>query len=432
MAKRKTGISAVTILILLALSSMCGGVYAEEAESGYGKATSELVKLVAENPRLKSMLTASIAQAKATNPDRNTNPAQNLEEYYAFVSWAETAMPWALLKKENYPEIFDNTFQSLIYFHYLVDQPLPELKDKGLPYNSLQYAEPFASWLVSFSRSWGGFLDTEASWNDDYYQMALNDPAFGLQHGWYEAPSHWHTFNEFFARYLRSPDMRPIAAPEDDTVVVSYADSVPQGVWAIDGESNLVSPGGVAVKSATLKSIGNLIGDGSAYREAFANGTFTHSFLNVNDYHRYHFPLGGTVKEVRHIQGSNPTGGAIWWDAKNHRYAFDPSAHLGWQAVETRGCVILDTGDYGLVALLPIGMSAVGSVNFEPTVKPGAVVRKGDMLGNFAFGGSDFIMLFQDKVDFALDAPKEQDGSSYQHILVGERLGQITLRKSDD
>ncbi|MEM6379360.1 MAG: phosphatidylserine decarboxylase [Bacteroidota bacterium] len=393
----------------------------EEVE--YGKATKELISLLDHNPELKSMLESSIEKAKAINPDRNTNPAQSLEEYYEFVSWAETTMPWAVIKKEEYPEIFDHIFQSFGAFYFLIDQPLPELEGKGLVHNSLQYYEPFAKWLITFNQSWGAFLDTEDSWNEAYYQMALNDSAFGLQNDWYENPSNWKTFNQFFARYLKSPDMRPISSPDDESVVASYADSQPMGVWKIDDDSNLIGKDGVPVKSATIKSISKLIGDDSEYRDAFANGTFTHSFLNVNDYHRYHFPLGGTIKEARIIEGINPTGGQLWWDTENNRYAFNPSAKTGWQSVETRGCIILETAEFGLVALMPIGMGVVGSVNFEEYVTPGTMVKKGDMLGHFAFGGSDFIMIFQDGVTFRLDAPMQEDGQSYKHLLMGERLG---------
>ncbi len=409
-----------TILIIFS------GCTTPEKKVEYGPATQELFKLIKSNPEVKTLLIASLEKAREINPDRNTNPAHNLEEYYKFVSHCEKSMPWALMKKDEYPEIFDNIFQSLACFYFLIDQPLPELEGKGLVNNSLQYAEPFASWLVTFSRSWGAYLDTEDSWNDEYYEAVLNDPNFGLQNGWYEDPSNWSTFNEFFARYLKSPEMRPIAAPDADSIIASFADSEPQGVWAIDSNSVLVAENGVAVKSASLRSISNLIGEESEYREAFANGTFTHSFLNVNDYHRYHFPIGGTVKEVRIIQGINPTGGVLWWDAENGRYAFDPSAKTGWQTVETRGCVILETDEYGLVALMPIGMVAVGSVNFEDNIQPGVRVKKGDMLGNFAFGGSDFIMIFQEGVNFTIDSPKTADGSAYEHLLMGERLGVIS------
>jgi hypothetical protein len=160
------------------------------------------------------------------------------------------------------------------------------------------------------------------------------------------------------------------------------------------------------------------------------SGYFNHNvpILCQHVDHRYHFPVGGTIKEARIIQGINPTGGQLWWDRENKRYAFNPAAKTGWQSIETRGCIIIETADYGLVALLPIGMAVVGSVNFEPNITPGAAVSKGDMLGHFAFGGSDFIMIFQDGVTFTLDSPKQEDGNMYQHILMGERLGFLSKK----
>lgn len=413
-------------ILLIGIFTSCVEKKSEKKKE-YGTATTALIEIIQSNPEVKSMLISSLEKARQMNPDRKTNPVQNLDEYYDFVSYCETAMPWALVKKPDYPEIFNNMFQSLLYFYFLLDQPLPELEGKGYYKNTLQYADPIASWLNNFSKSWGKYLDTPESWNEEYYQMALNDPAIGLQNGWYEDGSNWKTFNQFFSRHLRSPEKRPIASPEDNSIVVSFADSKPLGVWAIDGNSNIVSNEGVPVKSATLRSVVNLIGEDSNYKEAFANGTFTHSFLNVNDYHRYHFPMAGTIKEARIIPGTNPTGGSISWDGENKRYAFNPS-DVGWQTVETRGCVILDAGEYGLVALLPIGMAAVGSVNFEDNIKAGVQVEKGDMLGHFAFGGSDFIMIFQDKVDFSLDAPKQDGSDSFEHLLMGERLGFLNIK----
>ncbi len=176
-----------------------------------------------------------------------------------------------------------------------------------------------------------------------------------------------------------------------------------------------------------FKSIATLVGEGSAYRNAFAGGTLTHTFLDVNDYHRYHFPVDGTIKEVRIIQSDDAVGGYLTWDPKGKKYALDANTP-GWQNIETRGCVIIETKQYGLVAFLPIGMSQVCSVNFEKSVKAGSTVKKGDMLGYFLFGGSDCVILFQKKVDFALTAQKELNGDG-KHILMGEEFGRITLRK---
>jgi len=394
----------------------------EDQSTNYGVKTLELINLVNQHPEIKSLLIASIEQAKKVNPDKRTNPAQTLEEYYQFVSWTENVMPWQFLEVDYANSLYDRIDQSLCYFFFINDQPLEALEGKDYFNNSLQYHEPYKSWLTSFNKTYGEFMDSEASWNEEYYQIALSDGIFGLQNDWYEDSSNWKTFNQFFARNLKSPNERPIAEPDDNKVIVSATDAQPQGVWAIDNNSMIVEKEGVVVKSGTLYNVKNLIGKESEYAKSFANGTFTHSFLDVGDYHRYHFPLSGVIKEMRIISGESVSGGYTTWDPENKRYKFDASS-VAWQAIETRGCVILETEEYGLVALLPIGMWPVSSVNFENNLQVGDKVSKGDMLGYFLFGGSDFITIFQDKAQFNLDAPKKSESGSYKHQLMGERLG---------
>jgi phosphatidylserine decarboxylase len=116
----------------------------------YGVKTKELINLVESNPNIKSLLLKSIAQAKTVNPDKNTNPAQTLDEYYQFVTWAETCMPWSILPKTPYTLLYDKIDQSLDYFYFINDQPLTELEGQGLYHNSLQYLAPYNDWLVSF------------------------------------------------------------------------------------------------------------------------------------------------------------------------------------------------------------------------------------------------------------------------------------------
>jgi len=388
-----------------------------------GPATLELKRLVATNPELKRFLIASIERAKLINPDRLTNPAQTLEQFFEFVAWTERAIPSRLLSARPDATLYQRMDQSLCYLFFIVDQPLRELEGRGYFNNSLQYAEPYSSWLRTFVRSWGAFLDTPESWNKEYLGMAQADSTFGLSRGWYEDPSHWRTFNQFFARQLKSADQRPIDAPADQSIVVSPVDAIPEGIWAIDNTSRAVEKSGIAVKTGTVQSVEELVGGQSRYKSAFAGGMLTHLFLDVGDYHHYHFPLGGVVKEVAVIPGREMEGGKVTWDPAKKRYRFDPSS-IGWQSVETRGCVILETEEYGLVALLPIGMTPVSSVTFEPAVKEGGRVRKGDRLGHFLFGGSDFVMVFQAGYDFTLVSPRN-DNQRYSHVLVGKRLGRL-------
>jgi phosphatidylserine decarboxylase len=50
--------------------------------------------------------------------------------------------------------------------------------------------------------------------------------------------------------------------------------------------------------------------------------------------------------------------------------------------------------------------------------------------GYFMFGGSDFVMIFQDKVNFGMTAPNDNGGSTYQHLLMGEAYGKLTTKWS--
>jgi phosphatidylserine decarboxylase len=387
-------------------------------ENNHQPITQKLIDLVGKNPEIGLMLETSIAEAKEANPDLTTNPVQSLSDYYNFVDRVSELLPQEMIECSPSLTLRDQMLQGLCYFYFLVDQPLAELEGKGLFNNTLEYYQPFSAWLVDLVKTQGAYLSTKQSWNEELYQTALSDPEFGLDKGWYESPSNWHTFNQFFARYLKSPDMRPIASPDDPSVVTSPADSVPQGVWPIDKDSNIQVEGGLKVKLITYFNVHDLLGKDSAYKDAFANGVLTHTFLNVNDYHRYHFAVGGIIKEKEII--SQNVALEVTWDKEQGKYI--PVDSTGWQFTQTRGCVIVDTGEYGLVALIPMGMAQVSSVNFEDYVQVGASVNKGDMLGNFLFGGSDFIMLFQQKAGFEITAPME-NSTDYQHILVGTEYG---------
>ena len=404
------------VIVLVGLILPASAVFAENAS--HEPITLKLINLLEKNLEIKKMLEASIKEAKKKNPDQKTNPAQSLEEYYDYIDRASKLIPQQIL--ENPPSLIrDQILQSICYFYFLVDQGLPELQDMGLFKNAIQYYEPFSSWLRDFAITWGDFLDTKESWNEKYFQQFYSDPQFGLQTGWYESPFNWKTFNQFFARYLRSPCERPIGCPCDPAIVVSPADSEPQGTWPIDENSNIRKDKGLKVKLVTYYNVNDLLAKESKYKGVFANGVLTHTFLNVFDYHRYHFAVGGTIKEKKIIQ-QNVTL-EVEWDQKEGQYV--PVDSIGWQFFQTRGYVIVDTREYGLVALIPMGMAHVSSVNFEDDVKVGSRHEKGDMLGNFLFGGSDFVMLFQEKAGFKIMVQKKEDKDTYKHILVGAKYG---------
>ena len=385
--------------------------------------TWDLITMIEHNAELKGLLETAIFQAAQMNPDRDTNPVDSLESFYDFMDWSIRAMPWEITPTKKYAGLYDRIDQSMGCFYFILDQPLQELADKGYYHNSLIYHEPFRSWLVKFTSEYGDFLNTEASWCDEYYQEALKNEDFHLQDDLFEEPSNWKTFNDFFARKLRDPSVRPVDEPENDSAVVSPADSVPQGVWQIDDEGCVVmnegeTEDGIPIKTGTLTKVAALL-EGSAYADAFAGGMLTHTFLDVNDYHRYHFPLSGTVKEVFVIPADDAPGGVITWDAQAGRYKEYYSEIYGWQSLETRGVIIMETEQGAAVALVPVGMCEVSSVNFEETVAAGAKVHKGDPMGFFLFGGSDIVMIFSKEAGFEMTAEPKQ------HMDMGRLYGYI-------
>ncbi|MCR4683851.1 MAG: phosphatidylserine decarboxylase [Lachnospiraceae bacterium] len=408
-------LSACTVDINIDPSETAKTAKKETQETARSEAAISIKQALDDDPELMTLMEKSIAKAHEINPDPDTNPVNNVEELYDFIDWNVKGMPWNLLTDVECPTLYDHIDQSIDYLWFLLDQPLDELEGKGYYYPTLQYHEPIASWCREYSVEWGEFLSTPESWNDEYYEKICNDPSMNMQQGWYGDTNQWTTFNEWFSRHLVDPSVRPIA----DTEVVAPADSCPQGIWDVDDNGDLVQKEGVVIKSANFTSIAQLIGPDSDYADSFNGGTLTHTFLDVNDYHRYHFPVTGTVKEVRKIQGTNGAGGITVWDPDSKRYVLEDSIP-GWQMIETRDCVIVDTEDYGLVAILPIGMSQICSCNWEDSVKVGAKVEKGDPMGYFLFGGSDIVMVFQEGVKAELVCPEKESGDGYEHLLMGE------------
>lgn len=420
---------SVMFVICLGAFASCKDDDNNEAEKSqqtteqYSDFTNSFISLVESNAELKQLLIESIDKCKEINPDKESNPVQNLDEYYRLIEWSTKCMPWEIVPQPNGRDLFNRIDQSLNYFYWLVDQDLDELQGKGYYHPSLQYHEPFRTFLIEYTKKWGEYLSTAQSWNSNYLAIAEANAKFGLSNGWYESSSNWHSFNDFFSRKLASPSVRPIAGANDNAVVCSPADSEPQGSWEIDGEGLLVQKEGVAIKSRRYRSTEEMLGS-SLYKANFANGTMTHTFLNVHDYHRYHFPVSGKILEMYSIPGDEAIGGDVIFDAETKTYIIDCSVPQ-WQAIETRSVVVLET-EFGKVAVMPIGMSQICSCVWAPDLHVGKEVKKGDEMGYFLFGGSDIVMLFEPDVQVTLTSP--MTGGAYDHVLMGEEFCRLNKK----
>jgi phosphatidylserine decarboxylase len=232
-------------------------------------------------------------------------------------------------------------------------------------------------------------------------------------------PSDWLTFNQFFAREL-NPGLRPIDTPEDNKIVVAPADCNYRAHYPIGADSSI--PEITIKKTHRFANIEHLL-EGSKYKDVFAGGTYVHYYLSPFSYHRFHTPVSGIVKECF------PIHGLVYLDVtiKDKQFYSPDNAEDGYEFTQARGVITIDTtnspyGNVGIIAVIPIGMCQVSSVNMIAT--NGNNLLKGDEFGYFLFGGSDIIVLFQEGID-----PQISTGSQYRNY--GTKIADCkTLNKS--
>lgn len=217
-----------------------------------------------------------------------------------------------------------------------------------------------------------------------------------------ERPFDYKSFNEFFYRALK-PEARPIAAGAN--VAVFPADGRHLAIPNVD------TAAGFYVKGATF-SLADLFGD-AALAQKFAGGTMVISRLCPVDYHRFHFPVGGTPGDWTLING--------WL------YSVSPVAlrkSLRYLVENKRIRTLIESPDFGTVAMFEIGATNVGSIT-EGFV-PGRAIAKGAEKGLFAFGGSCVITVFQ-RGRIRLDPDLVKAGADHIELYakMGDHMGVV-------
>ena len=366
--------------------------YSSQPPKEHSKIVKKLIKLIKENNWERDFEDAIGAAYKLDLPI--IGGITNLAEYYDylddFVHWTPRET------QEDSRLVYDH----LVAFYFFMQFPSVSKHQTPItPHKPKKHDEltPLSKWIVECADLWGAYLDTPESAKE--VQTFKDDPWFNWDE-YMAPPSGYLTFNEFFARHTK-PGMRPIAGLNDDSVIVSQADCTLVGWWRIGQNSNIhlqqekkVDDKPVVIRSKIFTySIEELLED-SQYADRFRGGIFMHSFLNSTDYHRWNSPVRGKVLESRIIQGQAYLGIEvdkiiIDGEVRNHLSAQDGT---GYQFFQTRGLIVIDS-PIGLVACLPMGMAQVSSVTI--TAEAGVTLRKGEELGYFKFGGSDFVMCFE-------------------------------------
>ncbi|KAK8120740.1 Phosphatidylserine decarboxylase proenzyme 3 [Apiospora kogelbergensis] len=204
-------------------------------------------------------------------------------------------------------------------------------------------------------------------------------------------------FNEFFYRALK-PDARPCSAPDDPNILVSPADCRSVVFNRLDQATKIWVKG----REFTIK---RLLGD--AYPEdakRYENGAMGIFRLAPQDYHRFHIPVDGILREPKLIAGEY--------------YTVNPMAirsALDVYGENVRVICPIDSPKFGRVMVICVGAMMVGSTVI--TRKEGEEVKRAEELGYFKFGGSTILVLFEEG-KMVYDADLVDNSSSALETLV--------------
>src|SRR5262249_8371380 len=134
------------------------------------------------------------------------------------------------------------------------------------------------------------------------------------------------------------------------------------------------------IKRATFQLAG-LIGD-QTLTDRFAGGAMVILRLHMADYHHFHFPDSGVPEPAVDISGTY--------------YSVSPYPQtrlIPFYSQNRRMRTLPHSDHFGDVLLIEIGGFAVGSI--VQAFEPGKRVERGREKGNFQFGGSTVVIVFE-------------------------------------
>jgi len=231
------------------------------------------------------------------------------------------------------------------------------------------------------------------------------------------------SWDQFFTRKFL-PGLRPVACPDNPSVIVSAAESTP---FYIQTDVQLRDTFWVKNKdSRSNYSLIDMLGD-PGLAQLFEGGTVYQAFLSADSYHNWHAPVDGrwhpkhqpaivpgTYYSEPLMWGFSPDDGVVYPDP-----GADELSQSYISAVAKRGVGVIQPANpsIGLVGVVMIGMAEVSSIDFDQVES----FRKGDMIGRFHFGGSTHCLIFQKGVDIkftdqAIPSPDAKNPGSRVHV----------------
>lgn len=252
-------------------------------------------------------------------------------------------------------------------------------------------------------------------------------------------PDKYATFNDFFARELKS-GARPVEEEGDARVVSSVADCRLMVFETVDLAARYWVKGfGFTVGRLLGEEGEGGNGDPSKKREAakenskkwantFDGGAIAISRLAPQDYHRWHSPVDGVIESITEIPGTYYT---VNPQAINEAGALNVFCENRRSVMIVRRKIGSSQSSSSVFAIVAVGAMLVGSIKYNPGIVVGAEIRRGQCLGAFQYGGSTVIALSpRGEVVFDADlVANSTDKCCETLVKVGWRIGRGPLEE---
>jgi phosphatidylserine decarboxylase len=252
---------------------------------------------------------------------------------------------------------------------------------------------------------WFGEDAMEAMPNfDQHFECDPKAPHYGFR-----------SWDDFFTRRLK-PGVRPIASPDDDSVLVNACEAAPHNL-----AQNVQRVDTFWIKGRPYSLQHMLANDDLT--EQFIGGTVYQAFLSPTNYHRWHSPVSGRI-----IKAYVKSGTYYWVPASALKNALRISGSRRYLVeTATRAMIFIqaDNPKIGLMCFMPVGMAEVSTCQI--TVQEGQQVKKGDELGIFHYGGSTYCLLFRPETKLSFDFRGQTPGLSTKNILVNEKIATVLV-----
>lgn len=208
----------------------------------------------------------------------------------------------------------------------------------------------------------------------------------------------FNSFNDFFTRKLKN-NARPVDT--NSTITVSPADGKLMAYNDISNSDFIIK----GYRFDILSFLNN-----ADLAKNYLDGTLVIIRLAPPDYHRFHFPISGSVSPITRIDGDY--------------YSVNPLALRKMTEIfclNKREFTILTNPLFGDIVMAEVGATMVGSIVQTYT---GNFVNKGEEKGYFKFGGSTVVMLFEkNKIRIDDDLLVNTLKGYETAIKAGERIG---------